>query len=206
MNDDLIRKLCESRYRWPVVAIVTTLLTLATVYPLTDEYFEERAKHSDLSDQLEDAKTTAAALPAEEKAVAELAEELALMEERSVDESSVPAFRSRLVEMVRESGCQIRRLDVGTPNQRPWTKGAHAIDETLVAGAPQPTPFTLERRAVLLAVDGPMAAIHGLLQRIEDERQLAHPHRLQLASASRGGDTVTMELELWYFALAGRNG
>lgn len=202
MNDALIRKFCESPSRWPVVAIGTTLLTLALVYPLADDYFEARSRLSDLQIQLVEAEITAAALPAEEEEVADLVAQLDALEQRALDGESVARFRSRLIELIRESGCQVRRLDVGDPQSRPWSTGDHVIDETKQAANLQPTPFQLERRSVLLAVDGSMAEVHGLLQRIESERQLAHPHRLQLISASHGGKTVMMELELWYFALA----
>ncbi|MAT69765.1 MAG: hypothetical protein CMJ58_09595 [Planctomycetaceae bacterium] len=171
------------------------------VYPLADDYFDERSKHADLRAQLADAETTAAALPAEELQVAELTTQLAALEQRTMDEESVAAFRSRLIELIRASGCQIRRFDVGAATARPWTKGDHAIDDAKKPTQSAPTPFQLERRSVTLAVDGPITAIHSLLESIENEKQLAHPRRLQLSAGNRGGTTVMMELELWFFAL-----
>lgn len=206
MNDNLIRTFCESRYRWPIVATVTIALTLATAYPLADEYFDEKSRHAELSAQLVEAEATAARLPEAENTVAALNAKLAELEKRTVDEASVAAFRSRLVNLVRESGCQVRRLEVGTPAVRPWLQGDRVLGERAPGDPLQPTPFMLERRAVSLAVDGPMNSINGLLDRIAKEQQLAHAHRLHLNSASRGGQTVTLELELWFFALARQNG
>jgi hypothetical protein len=106
------------------------------------------------------------------------------------------------VELVRDSGCQIRQLDVVAPTKRPWKQGDDPLKESADAAKAGETPFVLERRAMTLTVDGPMAAIHDLLGRLESERSLCHPHRVNLQSASAGGETVTLELELWLFALS----
>jgi hypothetical protein len=55
---------------------------------------------------------------------------------------------------------------------------------------------------VILAVDGAMSAIQDLLTRLENEQTLSHPHHLQLQAVSASGETVTLELELWLFALS----
>ena len=105
--------------------------------------------------------------------------------------------------MVRDAGCQIRQVEVAAPTTRPWKQGDDPLKESVDAAAKLgDTPFVLEKRAMTLTVDGPMAAIHDLLARLEKERTLCHPRRVQLQSASVGGETVTLELELWLFALS----
>ena len=202
MNDSLIRKFCESPSRWPVVAIVTTVIALATAWPAADVYFDEKAKHAELEAQLAEAEATAAQLPAAEKLVATLDTRLGELEKRTVNEANVASFRSRLVGLIRDSGCQVRRLEVGAPTVRPWNQDDKVLED-MPPGAPlTPTPFVLERRSVGIAVDGPMNAITTLLERIAKEEQLAHSHRVHLNSAGPGGQTVSLELELWFFALA----
>jgi hypothetical protein len=44
--------------------------------------------------------------------------------------------------------------------------------------------------------------VQDLLAKLEKERTLSHPHRVQLQSVSGTGETVTLELELWLFALS----
>jgi hypothetical protein len=201
MNDSLVRKFCESRRRWLIVATATGLLALVGLLPTVDDYFDKRTSRSELADQLATARLTAESLPAYEKQAEGVRAELEALEVRTVDAAGVAKFRSRLVDLVRESGCQIRRIDVGAPTRRPWSEQDDALAEVArpAAGA---TPFVLERRSVVLAVDGAMPAVHDLLDRLEKERTLSHPHRLQMQGASAGGETVTMELELWLFALA----
>ena len=201
MNDSLIRRFCETRHRWPIVATATALLALATVWPSVDDYFDKQTGGIELSEELAHARLTAATLPAFEKRVAATRVELEALEVRSVEDGSLARYRSRLVDLVRESGCQIRRIEVGAPTLRAWKTGDNPLDETAPAEAAD-TPFKLERRSVILAVDGRMSAVHDLLDRLEKEQTLSHPHRVQLQAASNGSDTVTLELELWLFALA----
>jgi hypothetical protein len=203
MKTSQTRKFCESRYRWPIVATATGLVALATVAPMVDEYFDNRNSRNDLAGELARARETAGALPEFEKRSATVGEELAALERRTVDDAGLAAFRSRLVDIVRDSGCQIRQIEVGEPSRRPWRQGDDPLkeaDQAPTSGGA--TPFSLERRSVLLAVDGPMPAVHDLLARLEEERTLSHPHRLQMQAAATSGETVMVELELWLFALS----
>jgi hypothetical protein len=203
MNNALTRKFCETRYRWPIVATATALVALATVVPLVDEYFDNRNNRNGLSEELVRARDTARALPEYQTRAATVEGELAALELRTVGDESLGAFRSRLVDVVRESGCQIRQIEVGSPTRRPWTQGDDPLRESEEsAGKTGATPFFLERRSVMLAVDGAMPAIHDLLNRLEQQRTLWHPHRVQLQPAPTGPGTVMLELELWLFALS----
>jgi hypothetical protein len=200
MNDSLIRKFCESRHRWLIVATLTGLVALAVLLPMVDDFFDKRSSRSELTDQLEAARQTAESLPQLEKQSAAVKKDLEALETRTVDEAALARYRSRLVDLVRESGCQIRRIEVGAPHKRPWKNNDKALNEMPPAGAD--TPFSLERRPVTLSVDGAMSAVQDLLAKLEKERTLSHPHRVQLQSVSGTGETVTLELELWLFALS----
>jgi hypothetical protein len=203
MKTSLTRKFCESRYRWPIVATATGLLALGTVAQLVDEYFDNRTSRSELSEELARARDTARALPQYEKRALAVGGKLAELERRTVTSVGLADFRSRLVDIVRDSGCQIRQIEVGEPTRRAWLRGDNPLkelDQATPAGGG--TPFSLERRSVVLAVDGSMPAVHELLARLEEERTLSHPHRLQMQAGSAGGDTVMVEMELWLFALS----
>jgi hypothetical protein len=201
MNDSLIRKFCESRHRWLIVATATGLVGLLVLLPMVDDFFDKRSSRSDLADDLVRARHTAGQLPMFEKEAKAVRDELATLEVRTVEEAGVARFRSRLVDMVRESGCQIRRIEVGSPTRRPWTENDKPLSETSSPDALS-TPFALERRSVVLSVDGGMEAVRELVARLEKEQTLSHPHRVQLQAGSSGGEMVTLELELWLFALS----
>ena len=203
MNDSLIRKFCESRYRWAIVATATVLFALAAILPQADDYFTKRNSRISLTEELASARATAESLPKTEKQVGELQGRLGALEKRAVFEETLPQFRSKLVELVRTaSECQIRKVDVGSPTSRPWRVGDKPLAENAAPpNAPGGTPFQLERRSVTLTVDGPMNSVHDLLDKLQSEKILAHPHHLQLQPATGSGSTVTLDLELWLFAL-----
>jgi hypothetical protein len=170
---------------------------------MADEYFDNRNSRNELSEELARARETAGALSEYEVRTAKVGEELAALERRTVDVAGLAAFRSRLVDIVRESGCQIRQIEVGEPSRRPWRQGDNPLKEAdQAAPSGGATPFSLERRSVLLAVDGTMPAVHDMLARLEEERTLSHPHRLVMQPAATSGETVMLELELWLFALS----
>src|SRR5436853_3280590 len=129
MNNSLIRKFCESRYRWPIVATATAVTALATVLPLVDEYFDNRNSRNGLAEELVRAQQTASALPEYEERAAKVTGELEGLESRAVDDATLARFRSRLVDVVRESGCQIRQIEVGTATKRPWIQGDDPLAE-----------------------------------------------------------------------------
>jgi hypothetical protein len=202
MNDSLARKFCESRHRWLIVASATGLVALVALLPMVDEFFDKRSSRNELSEELAVARRTAELLPVYERQAAEIGKDLAALETRAIDESGLTRFRSRLVDVVRESGCQIRRIEVGAPSRRPWKENDEPLTEPGESAGEGATPFALERRSVVLAVDGSMSAIHDLIAQLEKEKAIAHPHRLQLHPAGGQGESVTLELELWLFSLS----
>lgn len=203
MNETLVRRFCESSHRKLIVAIVTTLLGMAIIVPLVDEYFDKKESRRALAGELENARQTAAQLPHLEKQVAKVVDKLTALEVRAVDEGSISAYRTRLVEMVRESHCQIRRLDVASPTWRAWKEGDNPLGDGKtgpVAG--KATPFSLEQRSIQLSVSGRTHDLYDLLERLEKDTTLAHPERIELHSDSQKSETVTMDLEMRLFALS----
>jgi hypothetical protein len=203
MNESILRKFCESPRRKLIVVTATILLGLAVVTPLVDDYFDKRESRRALAEELDRAHQTASQLPALEKQVAAVVEKLDAIEARSVSEETVSGYRTRLVEMIRDSNCQIRRLDVAQPTLRPWNEG----DSPLVEGktgdsSGKATPFSLERRSIQLSVSGKTHDLYGLLERLQKDTTLAHPERIELQADSQNGDTVNMELEMLLFALS----
>ncbi len=201
MIESLLRNFCESSHRKLIVAIVTTLLGLAVLLPLTDDYFDERESRRALMDGLDRARQKEKILPAFEQRVAELEEKVSLLEGRTVSAESVSQYRTTLLEIIRKAGCQMRRLEVGTPTRRPWMRNDDPLQSTAALGVTDKTPFQLERRNIKLSINGEMTSIHNLLDQLEKDKTIAYPHRLQLHSTGGRSTSATLELELWLFAL-----
>ncbi|MCH8841254.1 MAG: hypothetical protein IH831_11400 [Planctomycetes bacterium] len=152
-------------------------------------------------DDLDRARQKEKNLPAFEQRVAELEEKVSLLEGRTVSAESVSQYRTTLLEIIRKSGCQMRRLEVGTPTRRPWMRNDDPLQSTAALGVTDKTPFQLERRNINLSIDGDMTSIHNLLDQLEKDKTIAYPHRLQLHSTGGRSTSATLELELWLFAL-----
>ncbi len=203
MNESPIRRFCESSHRKLIVVIVTTLVGLVVLIPLADDYFDKKESRRTLADELDRARQTAETLPAFEERVTALAQETGEYEARSVSQNSISQYRSKLVGLIRDSNCKVRRLDVGAPTSRPWLENDNPLKKPAAKGlAAKKTPFTLVRSSVVLTVDGTMDNINSLLEKLYKEKTFAHPRRLDLHSVGRQGGSVAVELELWLFALS----
>jgi len=201
MNDSLLRRFCESPHRKLIVVIATTVLGVVVLIPLADEYFDKKESYASSAVELDRAFQTAETLPMFEQRVADLESQLHLLEERSVSEASISRYRSRLVDLVRKTGCQMRRLDVSTPTTRAWYREDDPLRPRVPTETKETTPFLLERRSVHLAVDGPIVSLYEFLDELLTDKTFAYPNRIQMHNGGRAGDQVSLELELWVFAL-----
>lgn len=201
MNDSPLRAFCESRHRKLIVAIVTTLVGLAVFTQLSDDYCDNRENRRILSDDLDRARQMERQLPKFTKAVALQEAKARELEELTVSDASMTAYRDRILEIVRQSGCQMRTLQAGQPTTRPWLKKDDPLVKQVKANKKNKTPFQLQRRNLSLLVDGEMANIHKLLALLEEQQSTAFPHRVTLSAASSRSGNATMEMNLWLFAL-----
>jgi hypothetical protein len=203
MNETLVRKFCESPRRKLIVAIVTILLGVTIIIPVVDDYFDKKESRRALAEELDNARQTGARLPSLEKEVAAVVGQLTALEDRSVSEESLSGYRTRLVDLIRESSCQIRRLDVASPTRRSWKDGDNPLADGNSGSTPgKATPFFLEQRSIHLSVNGRTHDIYALLEKLEQDTTLAHPQRIELHADGPNSETVTMELEMLLFGLS----
>ncbi len=203
MNESVLRNFCESRYRRLIVIIGTLVLGLAVTIPLVDDYFDNQESHAALTEELVCARQTTERLPQFREKFSELNRQVAELEARSVGEASLGNYRSQLVEVVRESGCQMRRITVSNPSRQAWLENDTPLRTTRSAGREKPktTPFVLERHSIVLAVDGTTTSLNALLEHLQSDSKFVHPHRLTMNTTGQEGTKVTAEIELWLFAL-----
>lgn len=199
MVNELVDRFCESRRRWLIVTGVTFVAGLLTILPQADHFFALSSDQEDLQENLTLAARAADLLPGYVERVAEETKTRQSLEERTLDAERAPVFRNRLVDFVRESGCQLRRINISPAKTRPWRQGDNPVaTEDKQA---KPTAFLLETRSVVLSVSGGSASINELLQRLEDERLIYHAERLDLKPAVKNRRGVQLDLELLCYAL-----
>jgi hypothetical protein len=208
MIEEALRRFCESPKRWLIVTAVTFVVGLALVLPLVDVYCAERDEKEAVLAELELARQAASDLERFEQRVDGRLTELRVLESRTVDEEEVPEFRGRLVDMVREAGCSLRRLNVGTASTRPWHEGDDPVfprtdtkrsdDDKSGDGD---TDLNLQWRPVTISLSGSITALQGFLQRLDAARMLMHTKTFEMYPSSPSRQTLTLDMELWYFTL-----
>jgi hypothetical protein len=155
--------------------------------------------------ELDSAKQVAAELDVFQGRVGQKLAELAAFEARTTNDDSMPALRGKLVDLAKETDCNIRRLSVGAVSSRPWRPGE---DPTLPGGATKSdessTGFVLEWRPVSISLSGTSANLRTLLERIAAADMLMHTKSLEMYPSSPNRQSLTLDMELWYFTLARR--
>jgi hypothetical protein len=202
VGENLLEKLCTSPKRWLIVTGVTLLIALASVLPQVDLLIAARTERAELEGQIERASRTADMLSKYEARSVEKESELEVLRRREVDETRVADLRTWLVAAVRQAGCQVRRLDLGSPSRREWGVKDNPLDEVKKQLAPnERTPFQLETRSVALSVTGGSGEVRALLKAIDADPRAKHTQQLELRPVGDSGSQLQLDVTLWYFAL-----
>jgi hypothetical protein len=155
--------------------------------------------------ELDSARQIAAELPHTETQVAAELAQLKVFEARTTDDDSLPVLRGKLVDLAKETGCNIRRLSVGTAASRPWNPGDDPINPTAAGKPGESAPvFVLEWRPVSISLSGTSAALRTMLDRIAATGMLMHAQSLEMYPANASRQTLSLDMELWYFTLVRR--
>jgi hypothetical protein len=172
------------------------------VLPIVDVYYAGRSENMALRGELDSARRIAAGMEQFESRVAEKLSQLADLESRTVDDESLPALRSKLVDLAKGAGCNIRRLSVGAVSSRPWTGDDDPIAPKAEAKISESkSGFELAWRPVSLSLSGTSANLRGLIERIAASGMLMHVKSLDMYPSSPSRQTLTLEMELWYYTL-----
>lgn len=198
--DDLIVKFCEDRRSWLFVTAVTLGLCLVFVLPCVDEYVAVCSEKTEVADQLALAKESAELLPGLEKRRAEQIATVNMQLGKTLCEENEAEYRNSVVKMVRETGCQLRRLNIGSPTSRDWGLGDDPL-EKITNKKLQPSGFQLERRQVSLSLVGPSAGVRRLIERLEEQDKQVYVQAIELKPGTGDGRRVELTMELWYFTL-----
>ena len=203
MIEQTLRTFCESRRRWLIVIAGTFVVALVLILPLADLYFAERNAKVELSAELADTHQVVDTIAESEAHLAAKTAELKTYEARVVDEQSLPALRTRLVELARDTGCSLRRLNVGSASTRPWHEADDpTTSDTKAKSAEHTTGFNLEWRPVTVSVTGSNANLCSLLERMEADHMFMHTKNFEMHPDGEGRKNLNLDMELWYFNLA----
>jgi hypothetical protein len=203
MIEQALRRFCESKHRKLIVIAGTFIVGLLLVMPLVDVIRAGRDEKEALLTELESAQSVASDLKSFETRVTEKLAQLKSLEGRTVDDSSLPLLRGKLVDFAKETTCSIRRLNVGGVGSRPWQPGQNPLATT-----PDKKPadansnFVLEWRPVNLSLSGTSASLRSMVERLASSGMFMHIKNLEMYPSSPKRESLTLEMEIWYFTLA----
>lgn len=198
--DDLIVKFCEDRRSWLVVIAGTLILLLVFLLPEVDEYAAVCNEQTEVAEKLASAEHSAAMLETFEKRHAEQAGVVAQQVARTLTGANEADYRNDIVKLVRETGCQLRRLNISAPSAREWGQQDNPLEKTYNKQL-KPTGFQLERRQVSLTLAGPSPSVRRLVERFEQQDKQVYVQGIELKPDAGDGRRVELNLELWYFTL-----
>jgi len=202
MIESVLRKFLESRRSRVIVIIGTFGIGLATVLPLADEYLALRDRREHLKVELSGAQQAAKALPRFEKRVHQQIRTLENWQSQTVPAGQVHEFRRSVVDLVRETGCQIRRVHTDAAHTRPWSEGDDPLKVRNVRSKKKDdSHFELTSQSFVLEISGTLPQIEAVLSQLHREGKLAHTRHFVLRPVGRNRKEVVLELELLLFDL-----
>jgi hypothetical protein len=202
MIEQALRRFCESKHRKLIVTAGTFVVGLLLVMPLVDVIRAGLDDKEALLTELESAQTVASELKPFESRVNEKLAELKSLEGRTVDDNSLPQLRSKLVDFAKGT-CSIRRLNVGAVGSRPWQPGQNPLATTPDKKLATTTSnFILEWRPLNISLSGDSASLRSMVERLAGSGMFMHIKNLEMYPSSAKRDSLTLEMEIWYFTLA----
>jgi len=203
MIEQTLRRFCESKHRKLIVIAGTFVVGLLLVMPLVDVIRAGRDDKEALLTELESAQSVASELQPFETRVTNKLAELKSLEGRTVDDSSLPVLRGKLMDFAKETSCSIRRLNVGGVGSRPWQPGQNPLATTPDKKLPNANSnFILEWRPINLSLSGNTASLRSMVERLASSGMFMHIKNLEMYPSSPKRESLTLEMEIWYFTLA----
>ena len=201
MIEHILRRFLELPSRRWIVITVTFLIGLVVLWPLVDEYLVLLEQQSQLSRSIVSTRKDVGQLSLYEKRLTEKATLLAGLERETLSETMAREFRTKVVTMVRESGCQIRRIQLIEPRTRKWHKKDNPIRMMTATEKGKETKFELVSQQLKLSVTGPMHGVKDLLERMDATEKLIHTTNFSLQPGVQDRNLIELDLEIILFDL-----
>ena len=205
MIEQALRTFCEAKHRTLIVIAGTFLVGLVLVLPLVDVIRAGHAEKEVLLTELDSAKIVAAKFESFETQVKEKLAQLEQQEARTVDDESMPAMREKLVDLAKETGCSVRRITVGGVGTRLWNPGENPTVPAQTKPIDPHSPFKLGWRPISISLTGTSGSLRSMLERVAASGMLVHAKSFEMYPSSPTRQTLTLDLELWYYTLARRS-
>lgn len=199
MVESALQQFLTYPHRQKAVIIVTLLTGLVVVWPAVDGYIEARTLKKEARTKLEETNAEIAKLPRHAELFKKKQEELGALQRRTVTEDSAQRLRNDLVQLVRQSGCTMRRIRLGDATRRDWMENDSPVTGADLVDPGRETPFQLVSRQLSLSITGQMPKLHGFLAELHKIDKTMHTRTISLQRAGRNKGTATLDLDMVLF-------
>lgn len=199
--ESVLKFLLEGRMRgWTLlIGICAAILTM--VLPAVDENRALRHQRTELAVQLFQRRRQLAGQDAARRKAAVKLAELQEWEVRGIPAEGIHQFRKQIVDMARESQCQIRRVRVDAPVSRVWKEEDHPLKRNTSRDDTGDSPHVLQSHRVSLSLSGTLGGVRNMLDRLHAANRFVHCERLSLVPLRENRREAVLDIELLLFDL-----
>ena len=118
------------------------------------------------------------------------------LDAKAQSDKTVGQFRNRMVQLVRQSGCKMRRVRLGQPSRRRWRETDDPFIWKSVADAGAETQFDLRTQILSISLTGSVKQINNFLTKVHQLDSFIHTMNLSLQRSREGEESAVLELDL----------
>jgi hypothetical protein len=184
-----------------IVASGSLLAIIVIGIPLADDYFALRrdaAEFADLQSRLAQNQSRDLRFS---QVQAKLTEELSALADRSIDPTKMHWVRETLVNIVRNAGGRLRRLETPDGDARPWATRQDDPRQEIVPLFEEESNFLLHTHRVELQADGSLETIRKIVGDIRNQGWLMSTKMLTARPTGVKESPVTIELQFMLYGL-----
>ncbi|TWU49218.1 hypothetical protein [Rubripirellula reticaptiva] len=184
-----------------LMAGISFVFVIAFALPWISEYYElqrDAAELQQLETTLIDTQRRQNSLNQIEK---QLASEIDIFIEQSIDDSNIETVREQLIEIVRSSKARLRRLEISPGESRAWAhEGDDARNESMPIYGENST-FVFYTHEVELQADGSLDAVRQIISDVTSHGWLMTTKTLLTAPSGVQASPMNLEIRLIVYGL-----
>ena len=202
----LLQRCVEGRTRLWAVIIPILGIGLAVILPAADKNSELRRHQAEWKAKVAKIRHEVAELDDVRRAAEQRQAKLDAWRSRAVSVENVHAFRQQVVALARDSGCQIRRMNVGAAQSKPWMDGDDPLGQTKrKRRTKKPPTHAIQTQSMSMTVSGDLQGVRKMLTQLDAAERMIHTKSFTLNPSREDQGGVVLDLELLLFGLTAVN-
>jgi hypothetical protein len=201
MVERIFRECLEGPHRRHVIIILFLAIGFFVLWPEVDSYLALCDQRLRLRAELQNVEQAVQRLDELEQRALRQRELLRSLEATCVPPERLTVFRGEVVELARQTMCQIQRINAGEARQRPWRGGDNPLATEPVVGISPEGNYVLRIQPLSITVSGKLANLRAFLERLLTRDVLIYGSQFTLRPMDGDPSEALLELECRLFDL-----